>query len=379
MKMIRIWFTLWCKRILKRPLFCLTLLLMPIMVFFLQYSVKKDDTMVRVALTTDTNSPDAVTQKLLKDMKALSNSSIRFYQCKNEEELRKDITSKTASCGYILPSNLKECLRNYTQKHEPYITALRGDNAISSKIVDEIVISKIYKPIAYQILNHFIDKKTGNQTDSEYLTQLFNKYDSTELLFQFEYADGTTNHFLSSKNTNYMLMPMRGIIALLILLACLTGALVWYTDLQKGVLVQMHLTQKRLHKLLSLLVPALFAGVIGLLTIKIAGISESMYSEIPAMLCYILSCMALTNFLRSLCRRQEFFLAAIPVLTIATLILCPVFINIETFLPVLGKVKQFLPTTHYLNALHSSKALLQMLLYSAVLSFLSAFPERING
>lgn len=379
MKMLFVWFGLWCKRIFKRPLFLFTLLLMPVMVFFLQSFVKKNDAMVRVALTADTKSPDKTATKLLTQMKSLSNSSISFYICKDEQTLRHDVATQKANCGYILPANMKECIKSYTQNHKSFITAIRGTSEISSKLVDEIVVSKIYQPIAYEILKNFIDKKTNSNTDTAYLSSLFNKYDSNDLLFQFEYADGSTNTILNKSNANYMLMPMRGIMALLVLLACLTGALLWYTDVQKGVLVQMNSRQKALSKTLSLLVPGFFAGITGLFTIKIAGISEDVLSEIPAMLCYILSCMALTNLLRNLCKRQDFFLAIIPVITIATLILCPIFINVSTFIPALGKINQLLPTTNYLNAIHSTKSLSDMLLYSGVLFVLSACPGRIKG
>lgn len=370
-------FFLWSKRILKRPLLLFSLLLMPCSVIFLQNCQTKQDALVRVALYTSAESNQHTACKLIDELVALSNSSITFYKSSTEESLRHDVFSGSANCGYILPENLDELLLEYVNSHKAFIKTIRPKKEVTTNIVDEIVLSKLYKKISYNILYIFLENKTNSAPDDVFLSQLFNKHADSDLLFQFEYADGTKNELLNSSQTNYMLMPIRGIVSVFVLLTCMAGSLLWYSDSQNGLVLLLDKKKQWMCKWLSLFVPGFFASIIGLVTIKMTGISQNLLTEIPAILLYLCSCIALTNFLRSVCQKRKYFLATIPIFVIGSFILCPVFIDLHNFLPEIAILNKSLPTTYYLNSIHSIKDSLYHIIYSALLLLASVLYQRM--
>lgn len=374
MREMKTCFILWCKRILKRPLFLFTLLLMPFAVLFLQNCQTKQDSMVRVALYTldkDSKTADAIIEHFI----GLSNSSIAFYEVSSKQEMQDNITKGTTSCGYIFPKNLDDAIIEYTQNHTPFIKTLRPKNDVTTNIVDEIVLSKFYKEISFHILDFFLEEKTGTEPDNILLSELFTKHADSEMLFEFEYADGTKNEILNSSNLNYMLMPMRGIVSVLVLLSCMAGGLLWYSDQKNGLLPLLNQKKQQLFGSLSLWVPGLLAALAGLFTIQLTGIAENPIKESLSMFFYLCSCIGLTTLLRTISQKREYFLATIPFFVIGSLILCPIFIDLSSFLPEISNLNKLLPSTYYLNSLHSIKDSLYLLLYSVV-AFAISFAVR---
>lgn len=366
MKQFTVCFAIYCKRLMKKTLFLFTLLLLPISVLLLQNCQTKTDAVVRVALYAPDKASDHITEKLFQEMISLSNTAVSFYETSTEKKLRQDITDGTASCGYIFPKHLEKRLKEYAEKKEPYITAVRAEDDVRTRIVDEIVLSRIYRPISYHILASFLEQKTKSAPDSEELSKTFLKYSSDELLFQFEYANGDTNTFLNDSQANYMLMPIRGVTSIMVLLSCMAGGILWYSDTGNALFLMNH-KKRQLCSFLSLLLPGLFASLTGLFTIKITGILENPVAELLSMLFFLCASLSLVHFLRTFLPKKELFLASIPVLTIASLLLCPIFISLQTIAPALSSFSCIFPSTWYLSSLHNPKDLLYLFLYSCCL------------
>ena len=378
MKELRTCFLLWTKRILKRPLFLFTLLLMPCAVLFLQNCQTEDDALLNVALYTSGTDAESEEMKLLSQLISLSNRSIHFYKCDSKEQLLQDVTSGYANCGYLIPEHLDDALQKYAKDHTPFLTTIRPKKEITTNIVDEIVLSKSYKEISYYIVRDFLNTKTGNTLDNAQLQKLFEKHSSSELLFQFEYADGAQNELLNQSETNFMLMPIRGIVAVLVLLSCMSGALVWYSDQKNKLLLLIPDKKQQLFRFFSLFVPGLFAACAGIITIFLTGIAENPLKEILLMTVYLLACISLVNLLRNCCSKREYFLATIPFFLLASLILCPVFVDIRSFSAGLANINKLLPATYYLYALHSTEELLWLLTYAILAFALSCLVRKIR-
>lgn len=375
MKTTLLWFVLWCKRIFRRPLLLLTIFLMPCAVLFLQQCHTGKDAVLRVALCTDGTSPHSSTDKLMKRMLALSDSTIYFYQC-DRETLEKDVKDRTANCGYLLPENLDEKLIDYVQKKKPFITAVRAENEVTTKIVDEIILSKTYQAFSYYMLKDFLMKKHHTIADEAQLKKDFQSYCSNELLFQFEYLGGEKNSFLNSNRSNVLMLPARGILSVLLLLTCLAGCLICYEDQATGLVYRMNVMQKRLAAAYSLLIPGLLALVMALISLKIAGVFQNPLKETASILCYLFACLGLVTLLRKLLPRKELLLASMPVMALISLLLPPVFLDFKSILPSVGQINRLLPTTWYLQSIHSPKNMGALLLYGGICFLLSALLRR---
>ena len=274
MKESMIWLFLWCKRLMKKPLLLFTILLMPLATLFLQQCGTRQDAMLRVALcleTTPQETPSPASEDLLKQMTSLSDTSISFYVCKNKKQLIEDVKSRKANCGYLIPVNLEEKIPAYIQNGTPFLTVIREKKDATTRIVDEIVLSKNYGAIAYHILEDFLEKNTDSSPDSQKLRSTFQSHASNELLFQFQYLNGEEQAILQKKNIGILMLPLRGIVAAILLLTCMAGELLCFQDRAEGKYDQMSRKQKRMAALYSLVIPGLAAGIAALAAIGYGG------------------------------------------------------------------------------------------------------------
>lgn len=389
MKENMIWLFLWCKRLIQKPLLLFTIFLMPCTVLFLQQCHSRQDAVLRVALYSETDTPEETTsdslnkksssKSLLEHMVSLSNSSIYFYVCESKEQLLYDIKNKKANCGYLIPSDLDRELLTYVQDKKPFLTVVREKDDVTTKIVDEIVLSKNYQTIAYDMLENFLEQNTATEVDKEKLIKTFQSYCSNELLFQFEYLNGEKNALLHSKNTSILMLPLRGILAVILLLTCMAGGLLCFHDQLEGKYYRMTPKQKTLSTLYSIGIPGVAASLFALFSIKIAGISGGLLREIPAMLCYLFACFGLVVLLKNSLVKRSVYLASMPVILLLSLLLPPVFIDITNLFPGGGKLASLLPATWYLNSIQSPSHLAILLIYGGICLFLARFLRIITN
>ena len=150
MKMVFVWFFLSCKRYLKKPGILLALLLLPVTAWIAGKYVHPENEGIKIALYLQETAGENVDfsengeqkngsgeydpEQNWKNMgiqlvKDLLNSSVKeadntngasaeseslfwFYLCDSEEQLKAHVASEKAECGYVVPEDLGERLRN---------------------------------------------------------------------------------------------------------------------------------------------------------------------------------------------------------------------------------------------------------------------------
>ncbi len=361
---------IWGKRLLKKLFYILTLFLLPLSVLFLKNCQTAEDAVLHVALYSPEQEGDGAASGLIQEMEMLSNTAVAFTQYHTPEALRGAVENGEADCGYLFPENLDQGLRDYTESRKPFLTAVRIQEDFRTKIVDEIVLSRFYRHLSYAILGNFLQKKTGEIPSGGWLLAQYQKYCSNELLFQFEYVNGGADAMLNDAQANYMLLPVRGTVSVIVLLCCMAGALLWYADADNPFFL-MDRKKRRLAYLLSLLVPPVPAAFAGLAAIQIAGISEGFLTELLAMLLFLCCCLSLVHFLLTVFRKRAFFLAAIPAVTVGSFLFCPVFVDLAVIVPPFAVFSNLFPTSYYLAGLHGYRAFLPFVFYSGCLFFAS--------
>ncbi|MCM1245016.1 MAG: ABC transporter permease [Roseburia sp.] len=352
MKKELIWFQLIAKRLLKNPLFVVTLLLIPALVSGIRLLSGDAEGFLRVAVYAPASPAGATEQKLADYLFSHSGSAVTFYQAESETALREDVMKGYAACGYIIPDGLDQKIRQFNAARTPVLKAIRQKSELRTKIIDELVYSGVYKFMSQELLNQFVDRKMDSDVSQE-LTELYNSHLGAQAFLEYEMSDGSENKVLSRPDTNYMLLPLRGVAAILLLLAGMAGTLFWYGDSDKNIFAWLDKKEKQRIQLLYFLTPALLAGSSALLSIFLTGISSGILNEL---LCMSLFLFAATAFCRLFCLvlpRLEWMLAAIPFLAAAHLIICPIFIDLSTMVPIFRYIQKITPVTYYLNSLYS--------------------------
>lgn len=359
------------KRLSKKPLLIITLLLIPLSVLFLVHTTKPEDSILKVAIYCPDAEQDSPSQALTDTLMSLSNSAIRFCPVEKQEMVYQAIENQSADCGYLIPDDLDRNIASYIKNGTSILTAVHADDEMSTKVIDEIVLSKVYRIFSYQFVEHYLTTKLDAPVDTSSLKTSYDKYCKDELLFSFEYTDGQKEKDLS-KTTNFLLLPLRGLLSVMILLVCLCSNFLWYEDQKTGLSKLLFPKAKHCFSFLSLLIPAFFAGALGLLSLYLSHIAENTFSELGAIAGLLVACMGLSYLLRNLLPSLPMYLACIPLLIVSSLILCPVFISLGSFFPAISQISRIFPTRYYLEALHYPQSLYALYGYG-IITFLLGY------
>lgn len=382
MKKILTWILLFQKRILKKPMFQITILLIPILLFLLFTFNKSSDSLVRVALISGN---DEYSQNFVKDLLDSSNHVISYYQCYDESQMRKDVLTGKAECGYIMPDDMPRKIAQFSsKKKQGIITAIVKKESISTKIVNEIIYGRLFSEMAYPVLKDFINEKQPDRLTSaedEKMYDAFSKYLIEPLMFSFEYADGSKNDLLNNDDSshNYYMLPVRGILSVLILVSSMSGVLMLSNDDRKNTWGFIRLSKRPAFNYFYIFMSILPIAICSLAAIFITGISTNVLNEIRLMVLYTLLLTGFSSLLKALIKNIYVLCSLIPVTVLLSLIICPVFIDIGSIVPQSRFVRLFLPTNYYLDSIYSGPAQLKMFILAILVSLLAILKEMITA
>ena len=382
MKKILTWILLFQKRILKKPMFQITILLIPILLFLLFTFNKSSDSLVRVALISGN---DEYSQNFVKDLLDSSNHVISYYQCYDESQMRKDVLTGKAECGYIMPDDMPRKIAQFSsKKKQGIITAIVKKESISTKIVNEIIYGRLFSERAYPVLKDFINEKQPDRLTSaedEKMYDAFSKYLIEPLMFSFEYADGSKNDLLNNDDSshNYYMLPVRGILSVLILVSSMSGVLMLSNDDRKNTWGFIRLSKRPAFNYFYVFMSILPIAICSLAAIFITGISTNVLNEIRLMVLYTLLLTGFSSLLKALIKNIYVLCSLIPVTVLLSLIICPVFIDIGSIVPQARFVRLFLPTNYYLDSIYSGPAQLKMFILAILVSLLAILKEMITA
>ena len=113
MKRAVIWFLLSCKRCLRKGIFPLLLLLMPLAAFVAGRLSDKEEGEIPVAVSVSGEedvSERSLAWRLAERLADRKDGMFDFYICSDEAQVRDEVASRRAECGYVIDSGLEEKL-----------------------------------------------------------------------------------------------------------------------------------------------------------------------------------------------------------------------------------------------------------------------------
>ena len=377
MKMVFVWFFLSCKRYLKKPGILLALLLLPVTAWIAGKYVHPENEGIKIALylqETDGENVDLsenVEQKnglgeydpeqnwknmgiqLVKDLlnssvkeadntngaSAESESLFWFYLCDSEEQLKAHVASEKAECGYVVPEDLGERLRN--KKIKNTITLYTSPSTVTGSLSTESIFAALARLYDRQILvDHMQDEATGDLYDTWY---------ANGNIFHFEYVYGDiqidADHVRTKSANN--IFPVKGINAVIIFIMSRYSAGILKEDEKKGLFSTLHSGEKQSCQIVMFLALPVLSFISGILALFFAGILKSGISgifQIAELILYTTAAGVYAWILKLLVRSSSILLCLIPFFLMGSLIFTPVFVDIGRFVPSIGWIgRLFLP------------------------------------
>ena len=363
MKRVAMWFLLSCKRYMRKWSFLFILLLLPAGVLAAGQAQKQGSQEVNIAISVEESGEnalgDALADSLLNRPRGEEAGMFRFYLCSDEEEVRAEVASRRAECGYVVYGGLREKLDSKSYKRS--IGVYSAPSTVASALSTETVFAALMKIYDGELLAVYVAENelsgpvgaAGSEAREAAAAQageLYTKWLDNGSTFRFQYQfQGQEGEAAAFGDSRTDVFPVRGLVAVYVFITGLYGAVVMCSDEERGLFLPLSYGYRIPCRLASMAAPAVMVSVSGLLALKAGGVMTSLPGETLAMAGYCCAVIASAWVLRLVCRRPQVLCCIIPFLVIGSLVFCPVFVDAGRFFPGLDQVGRLFPPWYYLQ------------------------------
>ena len=363
-----LWYWLLTKRLLKRPAYLAVLLMIPLFAAAVTLFSRQDSGALTVALCLE--DPADPVASAAADRLLTGESILRCVPAESAEQAREAVRTGRADAAWIFGSGLDSRLDSFVRYGSGrLITVVEREDNIFLMISREKLYAALYPELSFALFRSSA-ADLGLELSEQSLRDRYAGGFSAEELIRFAYVDGT----LVDSDGSYLTAPLRGILALLLLLSGMASGMYCYREEREESFVWLSAAKRRLLPVLCHLTAMLPPALAMLIALSLAGLSLGPGRELLMLLLYLPCCALFCEVLRCLCPREEHYGVLIPILAVAILVFCPIFLSLDLALP----LRRLLPPAYYLDAAFSLRALRPMLLYLAALTVLCALCSRLR-
>lgn len=357
MRNVLLWYALLTKRLLRKPVFFILLLCVPLLAGAMAAVARQDSSIVTVALVCDTE--DAAAQRSAERL-LHSDSLVRCTLYATEAEARAAVAQGRVDAAWIFSDKTSDELLRFVSGRgtRGAVTVVEREETVFLRLAREQLAASLYPEASYTLFRTYLVERLGAPPDApdEYFEQYYQTKITEDPIIVFSHTEGRE----TGSGADYLVTPVRGLLALLLVLTGLASAMYYDEDARREVFLRLPALARRFLPLLYHLTALLPMGLAALLALWAAGLLGSWPREIGLMLLFCLSAAVFGELLRRICRTRARLGALIPVLMAVMLALCPVFLDLNILTP----VRHLLPPFYYLNAVRSGAGVWQLALFT---------------
>ena len=357
LKTVFLWMFMFGKRLLKNVCFIIIILLIPVFVFLMGIILRGDSGVLTVCLSSE-DPNDEVANKIIASY--IDDSGIISYKkTDSPEAAQSEVENGTSDAAWIFSSDLENKIYKYAstgKKKDSFITVIERETNVSLQLSHLVLFEKVYPILAYDIYDNFIKTETGFKNDSIIKKAYKNNSDLSEIV-RIEYMN--EEYLPENKNVNFLNSPLRGMLALIMMLCTISAVMLFIKDRKTGKYDWLK-PVRRIIPATGLCLSAAIISALGLLAgVYASGINTSIGIEIITLIEYILAAAAFGTLLCAVLRSEGVIGALLPILILVMLAFCPIFFDFKMLRP----IKLLLPPYYYLNALYDPGYLVYTCVY----------------
>lgn len=351
-----VWFFLSCKRYMRKVSFLLILLVLPAVTFLVRGLEKKEGQQVRIAVCTESAGAnglesEALETELLKSLveeeRGEGTGLFQFYPCEDEEQVKAQVASRKAECGYVISGDLRRKL-----DERDYKRCIRVYSAPSTVLADlstEVVFAALMKLYDREIFLDYVQE--GEKGLEELAGQLYDKWLNNGSTFRFAYHYQNQSGLKGEDEPETVrVFPVRGIVAVYLLLAGMYSAVMLGYDEEKGLFLPLPSGKRLACRLAVLAAPVFLAALSAFGALKTGGCLQDGAKEIRLMGLYALAVCIFSYGMKVVCRKPQAVCCLIPLFLVGSLVFAPVFVDIGQFFSEWGWVEKLFLPSYYLRA-----------------------------
>lgn len=336
------WFPVILKRQVKNISFLALMIVVPLVtVICSNLSSFNSVSIETVALYAEDD--DECTARIIDGILNL-HTEFNYISAESDEQIREMVRTRKALCGFVFKKNLSERFRK--EKYNGNVDCIVRQDSVFSDAACEQIFSKYLKEMAYMQAVEIIDETVGVKENAdgyfirEKYEELMNR-DETEFLkivFLDDKPDSDT-----VTGSGVMIFSISGVMAIIMLLGALMGIGTMITDRTNGVLVPPVRGHELMIRILSIMIPVILLACSTWVTLTVSrGIAESGRIFLAVMV-YSVLLIAFSLGLTVFVKTMPVMIALEVLLITGSLVLCPVFFDIGSAVPVIRVLKFFMP------------------------------------
>ncbi len=370
MKKWFMWYQMLSKRLFVRGGFLALILLIPLLVPVANFSMQGESGVLTVALVNEGEDPQAakVIDKLTK-----SDSMLHYVVLSKEEDGIKAVEQMEADTAWVFTDQYTDARKAYAKgkRHTPFVTVYQREETVPLQLATEKLFAAVYPDFAYDVLEGFVEEKVDSMgTDVAKKTKaIFDGTVRNRELVVMKKLDRTEEVTVG----NILLMPLRGLLAVICVLCGLAAAIFLLWDRKAGRFDWMPEGKRVIPLMLSIFAALIPSGVAATLALILSGAGTG-WGEIPSLAVFILCAAGFCLCVATVLPTAEQLGAAIPGISVALLVLSPIFFHIRILKP----LRLMLPVHYYLQAVYDKTYLLYGMVYAVCAFLLAAGVYRIR-
>ena len=351
-----LWFRMLSKRLLVRWSFCVILLSIPLAVWGMQCIMSGESGILTIFLC---GSKDNTSACEVMDYIKNSKSSLLFKKSFSLKESLRSLNAGEADAVWYFDDDFNKKAEDYASGKNtvPVVKVFEREDTTPLKLSREKLFSGINKRISYSVCRNFLydeffDKdEITEEKIREYIKSRDNKKDIVTVRTQQGKAVTAADE--------YLVMPVRGILSLIVMVGGMSSAIVFTDDRKKGRFCRVSFKNHIIPAFAQCLAGTAMSALAAFVALRFSGLWLGFLKECFAMLLFV---VASTGFCLNLCAifNSPLKLASfVPLITVLMLVLSPIFFDVPAF----RHIKLLLPTYYYLNCLTDIKYVLKFLCY----------------
>ena len=339
-----LYYALLSKRFFKKFSFIILLCTVPLLVLGLKNVSAEDTGMLKILLYAEDPEDETVrelTAKMLKE-----DSVINYQSVEDVDTGKRMVARGEADALWIFRDdfiNRAEKIISTGRKGGGVITVIEREENVAMQLARVKLFGIMYPDLSYALCKNFVKSELGIEATDEELKNYFKSSGNEEKIFNLELVEGDAAGI--TEKQNYLTAPLRGMLALMIILCGLAAEMYYLQDKEHGILDAFSLRRRQRSVYvyqMAAMIPVAAAIFAALYLIRdFTGVGR----ELLLLSLYLLDSVFFCNLVRKLFGTAGRLGAAIPILILGMLVVCPIFFYFRN----LSAIQNLVPTFYYLR------------------------------
>ncbi len=342
------------KRLYKKISFLVILLSLVVVSIMGRSALGQESSMLKIAVVAENNS---VAEALVTSNGAVD---YKYYSADEAEAL---LSSGKIDAVFKFNDNFNDEISDFAmgQNNEYPLKITVREKNVFINLALERVYAETFPMIADEFYYQYAQNELGID-DTEGLKSAYDQVVRNTDLVEFSYYNSDDK----VEDTNYLLTPLRGMLATILVFCALASSLYFLTDCENGNMDAVPINKRWFWQVLYTATGALNIAVFVMASLAVTGLAERISVEVVTMMLYIIASIGFANVISGIAGKSKMLAAVMPIVTIAILAICPIFLNNN-----IPYVQELLPTYWYLSAVYNTSRIPAFALYCVIVNVLS--------